>query len=92
MYYEYADELLTHVRELVELENGIDFSGNAEIGIILTEDELDAFVEKLDESTLCKKIYIGHDLLLDARQAQKLKDNKISVNVIPDYYYRELEG
>ena len=92
MYYEYADELLTHVRELVELENGIDFSGNAEIAIILTEDELDAFVEKLDESSLCRKIYIGHDLLLDARQAQKLKDNKISINVIPDYYYKELEG
>lgn len=92
MYYEYADELLTHVRELVELENGIDFSGNAEIGIILTEDELDAFVEKLDESSACRKIYIGHDLLLDAQQAQKLKDNKVSINIIPDYYYRELEG
>ena len=92
MYYEYADELLTHVRELVELENGINFTENAEIAIILTEDELDTFVEGLDESSLCKKIYMGHDLLLDAQQAQKLKDNKISVNVIPDYYYRELEG
>lgn len=29
MYYEYADELLAHVRELVELENGINFTGNA---------------------------------------------------------------
>ena len=35
MYYEYADELLLHVRELVELENGINFTGNAEIAIIL---------------------------------------------------------
>lgn len=92
MYYEYADELLLHIRELVELENGINFTDNAEISIMLTEDELDAFIENLDESSLCKKIYIGHDLLLDARQAQKLKDNKISINVIPDYYYRELEG
>lgn len=92
MYYEYADEILLHIRELVELENGINFTDNAEIAIILTEDELDAFIENLDESSLCRKIYIGHDLLLDARQAQKLKDNKISINVIPDYYYRELEG
>ena len=92
MYYEYADELLLHIRELVELENGINFTDNAEISIMLTEDELDAFIENLDESSLCRKIYIGHDLLLDARQAQKLKDNKISINVIPDYYYRELEG
>ena len=40
LYYEYADELLCHVRELVELENGINFTGNAEIAIVLTEDEL----------------------------------------------------
>jgi len=29
MYYEYADELLLHIRELVELENGVNFTGNA---------------------------------------------------------------
>ena len=38
MYYEYADELLAHIRELVELENGINFTGNAEVGIVLTEE------------------------------------------------------
>ena len=31
MYYEYADELLRHIRELVELENGINFTGNEEV-------------------------------------------------------------
>ena len=30
LYYEYADELLLHIRELVELENGIDFINNNE--------------------------------------------------------------
>ena len=38
MYYEYADELLLHIRDLVELENGVNFTGNAEIGIVLTEE------------------------------------------------------
>ena len=33
-----------------------------------------------------------HDILLDAEQEQKLRDQKISVNIIPDYYYKELEG
>lgn len=90
MYYEYADELLKHIRELVELENGVNFTGNAEIGIVLTEEELDEFIFHIDEN--CKKLYLGHDILMDAQQAQVLKDRKITVNIIPDYYYKELEG
>lgn len=40
----------------------------------------------------CCKLYMAHDILLDAEQEQKLRDQKISVNIIPDYYYKELEG
>ncbi|MDR2408280.1 MAG: site-specific DNA-methyltransferase, partial [Bacteroidales bacterium] len=40
LYYEYADELLKHIRELVELENGINFLGNDKIAIVLTDEEL----------------------------------------------------
>lgn len=92
MYYEYADELLEHIRELVELENGLNFTGNKEISIVLTEEELDQFIANIDSFSACKKIYMGHDILMDAAQEQKLKDNKIVVNIIPDYYYKELEG
>lgn len=90
LYYEYADELLKHIRELVELENAINFTGNAEIAIVLTEEELDDFISHIDEK--CKKLYLGHDILMDAQQAQILKDRKITINIIPDYYYIELEG
>lgn len=90
MYYEYADELLLHIRELVELENAVNFTGNAEIAIVLTEEEFDEFISHIDEN--CKKLYLGHDILIDAQQAQVLKDRKIKVNIIPDYYYKELEG
>lgn len=92
MYYEYADELLKHIRELVELENGVNFTGNAEIAIALTEEELDDFVSQLENNTKCQKLYLGHDILMDAQQAQAIKDRKITVNIIPDYYYKELEG
>ena len=92
MYYEYADELLKHIRELVELENGINFVGNEEIGIVLTEEELDAFISILENNIKCRKLYLGHDILMDAQQAQVLRDRKITVNIIPDYYYKELEG
>lgn len=92
LYYEYADELLKHIRELVELENAINFTGNTEIAIVLTEEELDDFISQLENNTKCRKLYIGHDILMDVQQAQVLKDRKIMANIIPDYYYKELEG
>ena len=92
LYYEYADELLKHIRELVEIENGVNFTGNAEIGIVLTEEELDDFISQLENNNICRKLYLGHDILMDAQQAQVLRDRKVTVNIIPDYYYKELEG
>lgn len=93
MYYEYADELLLHVRELVELENGINFNGNAEIAIVLTDEEMEEFVARgygRDAACHVSTLYRGHDVLLDAQQETYLKENGIKVNVIPDYYYNEL--
>ena len=91
MYYEYADELLSHIRELVELENGVNFTGNAEIGIVLTEDELDNFVTNADDFAKCKKLYMGHDLLPTEEQEQIIKAHGIQISIIPDYYYRDLQ-
>jgi len=91
MYYEYADKLLLHVRELVELENGINFTGNAKIAIVLTDEEMADFISNIDNFKKCRKLYIGHDVLLTGEQEQLLKDCKIKINVIPDYYYKELE-
>lgn len=90
LYYEYADELLKHIRELVELENGVNFNGNAEIAIVLTEQELDEFTVNVPNE--CKVIYLGHDVLPSEAQESLFKAWGIAVNVIPDYYYRELEG
>ncbi|KXA19502.1 site-specific DNA-methyltransferase [Gardnerella vaginalis] len=91
LYYEYADELLCHIRELVELENGINFVGNAEIAIVLTEEELAVFMANIDAYSKCRKLYMGHDLLPDEEQEKSLVEHDIEINIIPDYYYRELQ-
>lgn len=91
MYYEYADELLKHIRELVELENGVNFIGNAEIGIVLTEEELEAFASNADAFSKCKKLYMGHDLLPTREQEKALAERGIEISIIPDYYYRDLQ-
>ena len=88
MYYEYADELLRHIRELVELENGINFTGNEEIAIVLTEDELAAFIADKDRFAKCRRLYMGHDLLPDEAQETALFKNKIEIykkNVYQNY-------
>ena len=91
MYYEYADELLAHIRELVELENGINFTGNAEVGIVLTEDELAEFIQNDEAFAKCRKLYMGHDLLPDEEQEKILRSRGIEISIIPDYYYRDLQ-
>lgn len=92
VYYEYADELLQHIRELVELENGVTFTGNAEIAIVLTDEEMEAFLVNVEQYTACKWLYRGHDILLSSEQELLLAEREITVCVIPDYYYRDLEG
>ena len=91
MYYEYADELLAHIRELVELENGINFTGNAEVGIVLTEDELAEFIQNGEAFAKCHKLYMGHDLLPDEEQEKILRARGVEISIIPDYYYRDLQ-
>lgn len=92
LYYEYADELLHHVRELVELENGINFIENAEIAIVLTDEELADFIARPEAFSKCHTLYLGHDILPTGEQDAAIKERGIRVNIIPDYYYRELEG
>jgi adenine-specific DNA-methyltransferase len=91
IYYEYADELLEHIRELVELENGINFLGNEKIAIVLTNEEMDGFVKNIEKHKTCRKLYRAHNVLVSGKQRETLKNAKIRVNVIPDYYYGELE-
>ena len=91
MYYEYADELLLHIRELVELENGINFTNNSEIAIVLTDDELGTFVDNIEKFSMCKKVYMGHDILPNEKQEQIISTHDIEVSIIPDYYYKDLQ-
>jgi len=104
-YYEYADKLLLHVRELVELENAVDFEHNDSVAIVLTENELEDFMKSLVSTTLSEQsdctvaersrsrtLYLGHDVLLSKGQKNLLTENGIEVKIIPQYYYPELNG
>lgn len=89
MYYEYADDLLLHIRELVELENAVDFDTNKDILIILNDEEADAAINDLINSSV-KTIYLGHNVLLSSEQEKILANKNINKITIPEYYYSEV--
>lgn len=90
LYYEYADELLLHVKELVELENALDFDSDSSVAIVLDDDALEEFCKNLPKE--CKTLYMGHDVLPSSQQERILKSHGIIVNIVPEYYYSDLNA
>lgn len=89
MYYEYADDLLLHIKELVELENAIDFETSNEIKIVLNDGEADSIINSAMDPSI-KIVYLGHDVLLSCEQEQLLIKKNITKITIPEYYYSEV--
>ena len=92
VYFDYADDLLKHIRELVELENAIDFNKDETIAITVTDDEFEKFVTSEKKMSGKKAVYVGHDVLIGAKAKQTLERNGIEVKIIPEYYYADQEG
>lgn len=89
VYYEYADALLKHVRELVELENAVDFRRDASVALVLTDKELAAFVANEKRLAVCRTLYVGHDVLVGGRAAKALTKRGVERREVPQYYYPE---
>ncbi|MCR5413607.1 MAG: site-specific DNA-methyltransferase [Kiritimatiellae bacterium] len=90
VYEEYADNLLKHVKELVELENGLDFQNDKSVAIVLTDDDVEKLVADKARLSTCKVLYKGHDVLMDAKTSKMLSKSGVEVRIIPQYYYPEL--
>ena len=91
LYYEYANDLLAHVRELVELENAVDFRRDTSVAIVLTDAELAAFVADEARLASCRTLYVGHDVLVGGAAAKALATRGVERREIPQYYYPEQE-
>lgn len=84
--YSVNDELLKHITEMVQLEYAVRLDGKNYV-LILSDKEADDFIASDEHLSECSAVYVLTAVLLTAEQEKKLKDNKISVFVIPDYYF-----
>ncbi len=80
------ENLLQNIKNLVQLENGISID-NKKIRVILDEEEIDEFSNKLDEVKECNKLYISSDVLLTAKQEKTFKELGVDIFIIPEYYF-----
>lgn len=80
--------LLANIKNLVQLENGIDID-NVQIRVILEESILDDFCNNSKELSQCERIYKSSDVLLSRVQENLLNESNIEVYNIPEYYFKE---
>lgn len=81
---ELSDELLNHIKEMIELEHGIKVD-NQQYVIILTDEDMDKFEQDIEKYANLKAVFVNQDILLTSTQ-QKLLDS-INSYIIPDYYF-----
>ena len=88
VYYEYANDLLKHIKELIQLENNINLDDNSDVKIVLTDEELDDIV---NSNFKYKKLYLGYDVLIDNSTLEKLNNREMNIIRIPNYYYTDVK-
>jgi len=84
--YSVSNELLKHIKEMVQLEHGVSVDGENYI-LLLTDEEADELEKDPDKIKKCKGIYISSQVFLTSGQERLFKG--IEIKSIPDYYFEE---
>lgn len=86
--YLVSEEVLSHIKEMVELENSIEIDYN-KYQLILFEEDLETFIESEDKIVNCEKLYLASDILLTSKQERVLRESQINISFVPDYYFAD---
>lgn len=80
-----TDTLLEHIKEMAELEYGVDLATTTKVKLVLDEDELDEFFdnEENKDLTLLVPIFV----LLKGQQEYASEKRNITLIRVPDYYF-----
>lgn len=81
---EIYDDLLEHMKEMIQLQYGVKVDGQKYI-IIMDDEEMDNFEQNFNSYADIKAVFINQDVLLTTSQ-EKLLQN-IHTQIIPDCYF-----
>lgn len=79
-----TEELLSHIKEMVELENGITLD-NKKYLIVLSDEEADRLEKDWDNYDEVKGIYVSRNVLFTT--SQNALFSNVEIHVIPNYYF-----
>lgn len=82
---EYLSEaLLEHIKEMIQLENGVKIDGSSYI-MVLDEEEADELAKNWTSYPDVKAIYAANDVLFTTEQSALFAE--VEIHIIPDYYF-----
>ena len=80
-----TDELLDHIKEMIQLEHGINLDGSQYL-LVLTDEEADALEQHWDEYKDVKALYVSRNVLFTTEQNMLFGD--VDIHIIPDDYFK----
>lgn len=81
-----SDELMDHIKEMVQLENHIKIDNEKYI-IFYNEAGMLQLIEDKDRLNKCKKIYKPSYIFFNTEQLKEISNRGIEVITIPEYYF-----
>lgn len=81
---ELYEVLMEHVREMIQLEYGIDMR-NPKYRFIGNDEEMDEFENMYSEADEIEAVFVAQDVLLSSSQEKLL--SKLNTFIVPDYYF-----
>lgn len=85
-YFEYSEDLLKYVKELIQIER-LNVIDRTESIMIMNDDMAD---ELITNDIQCKYIYKSNDVLLTLEQKKIIYAKDIDLIEIPNYYFKEV--
>ncbi len=79
-----SSELLQHIEEMVQLEQGIKID-DKEYKLVLSDEEADSLEKNWDNYQDLKAIYVSRDVLFTSTQNKLF--STVEIHSIPDYYF-----
>lgn len=84
--YYVVNELSKYIKEMVQLENAQDIK-DGNIKILSSDEEVDNFVNNIEELEKCKLVYLDNNALITEEQIEIFEKYEMKIYYIPDYYF-----